>query len=93
MPLFIATIRCLSIIAHGPSFCRRHRLNYGGQLFDGRKFKTILVATVAAAAEPLLRGMDAHARMEWRRNQQLRHNSSITLLGRLLPDQQLRRRS
>jgi undecaprenyl-phosphate galactose phosphotransferase len=79
---FIALLVALIRIDGGPVVYRQMRVGYGGRLFPCLKFRTMVVNADQALKAHLAANPEAAA--EWARDQKLRRDPRITLVGRFL---------
>jgi exopolysaccharide production protein ExoY len=82
LPLLSTIILLMLVFDPGPIFYRHRRIGYGGEAFDCLKFRTMVV-DAEQRLECLLE-QDIHAQLEWHRDQKLRQDPRITILGHLL---------
>lgn len=81
-PLMILVAIAIKIQDGGPIFFGHARIGYEGRAFRCWKFRSMVVDAEARLAALLAR--DPDARREWDRDQKLRKDPRVTLLGRLL---------
>ena len=84
-PLVVPVVLLLAALATldgGPAFYSQDRLGLGGRRFRMWKLRSMVTDADAALAAHL--AADPAARIEWDRDQKLRHDPRITWLGRFI---------
>lgn len=82
LPLLAVLALAIKLLDPGPVLFRHRRIGRNGQFFYCFKLRTMVVD--AGARLDALLANDPEARAEWIRDQKLRHDPRVTLIGRFL---------